>query len=377
MTQAEFEAKTPEERGALCNKFLAVSERYARGGTQDDASYEAYCHYCSKVNENVEKLRNQLTSCRGELGQPNPATHPADFKDWLKQVLQDLTYIEKYIREGEGSVDAEFMRLQVSTCTDACASRTQAVLSRLSEATYGDDVLSGEDHEKVFLRHLKKSHDAAKAQVKRLTGDVHSGNQVDGVLSRYGFAPRVEDALPATQSHSIIDRFRRCYNKDHLVAGICEELKTTPSALSSFADEVIQLSPEELAQIEGQVTEAALSDAVTQREAFRARFLSGTCTPAEKLLIPEELQTENLESAYKRAYPGAAASASAGVQSFEEYAKAQRQAALPSLLRRVALDDLCSEKIETIQTRRYPRDASGQVKPEAVMSWLLKQGFFG
>ena len=108
--------------------------------------------------------------------------------------------------------------------------------------------------------------------------------------------------------------------------------------------------------------------------------MTSQLTQEERRMIPPSLSYPALHEVYLARH---GSSASAATPTFEEFAREERRAALPSILERLqgyfqeqAFGRTLDEKIELAQIDKSPLAADGRIKAEAIVNWLIEQGFF-
>jgi hypothetical protein len=394
----QYQRLSSHDRQLLLGRFRT----YGFASAQSQATYSDYLRSYSLIAANYEKLVRlvrgkfllQETSLLGDLGTPNPCDAPIRFKAWYQQIFEQLTYLENY-RRGLKATDQESFCLELLTATDACAGRTQAVLSDLFlQHVHGCQ--SVQTVEGVFIRHLAKFHqqtvDKVKAKVIEEVGepDAHDLNQVSSILSRFGFNPLVDDgfAPDGLDESEIIESFMQYYDLPALVEAIKQELDQDRLLKEQFTSCFDwSLTKQEIRQTEIKILKDYDLRSLAEKleTTFRERFLElrkARMTSGERSILPKNLTEESLFRRFQQVW---GASASAAAPTFEQFAKQQREAAMPEILRRLVHHDFFNKKayeeglaiaLERLELKKSPLNGDGTVKPEAVVEWLITHGLF-
>lgn len=393
LSEEAYTALPLRQQQLICGRFRTYGFTVE---SEVEHTYDLYRTFCSRARRSHERLewllKKKFASRRvadlGDFGIPDPQRRSEAFKQWYKQIYQQLTYLEIF-RLGLPKDDQEALAFEILSTTQACAGYMQAAIGELF-MRHIQGVTVGTPVEQLFISHLSKAHRQAVDQVKSKMGeDVHMINDIEGILAPFGFLKMESDGQGSQLNHGdVIALFHQSYDFKGLIHAIIESLQQQPQIkyqfVSLFNTGVDEATIHQI-ECETAADEALASLFEAAEKEFAKRFVehgSSRLTQAELKVVPLKFSDGNLRKSY-HAFWGASASASS--PTYAEFAHQARATALPVILKELSathhfaqqvFKEVCDRKIDEMEIYRSPLQPDGTAKPEAVIGWLLDQKFF-
>jgi hypothetical protein len=296
-----------------------------------------------------------------EIGMPNPKVRPNDYRKFLKQIYFELAHIGHYFDQ-QPLEEQGVIILRILECMNECASQMQAgihaLFCQLIKKEVEDPllkfVLDGVEAE------FEQTQQAVLAmQEEESAVDVHYFNQVQESLASFScsFQP-IRDAIyhAVDLDHAIKIEYKRAYHPKRLVHRIRSNFSLLPMELKAeFATRWFSVFP--MKDNFDDEWDLKIEEYLQNFNIRFQQFLRGdqSCLTKQELTVAEEYQKKHAFSAHVRS------------PTFIEFARSSWN----TLKDQPALHCERDRMIEQLERMHGHLDDEGQLKPGAVIQWLV------
>jgi hypothetical protein len=237
----------PSQRAELLRRsfYLGLAIDKAELAQADRQTLESsYDHVATIFTTYAERFRTRWLSTPHVEGVPHPILALAHYRNWLKQLITQLTYIEDQFSRQE-PIDQENIVMDILSSMKACSSRLQAhvhqMFHQLVHAQAQDPLIA------LFLQHIESEVERVKAvMLQDLTlearADSHVHNLFESALGAYTTRQHTPDAsLSQKKQEGVLRQFLKAYDLERVLISIQKELKTMPALMSMMEERFVQM----------------------------------------------------------------------------------------------------------------------------------------